>query len=140
MDNFVRVIGIRVGKEMGERLDDLARKEKRKLGAMARILLEEALNDRECAAAIRQADNPEIDMRFCSPHCRKMDSRGHCHCSAVVDSVCTIVNGAGVGMVTLHVAGDKFHRHEKCPYSEADFQRWQQYAEEDVRAMQELSE
>ena len=55
MDRMDRVIATRVRDDVAKRLDALAKRETRKVGAMVRILLEEALNARECTAAIKQA-------------------------------------------------------------------------------------
>ena len=47
MDRMDRVVATRVRDNIAKRLDALAKREMRTVGAMARILIEEALNARE---------------------------------------------------------------------------------------------
>lgn len=53
-------IEFRVGHDLKARLDTMARQNYRTPSAMARILLEEALNQRECSEAIRLADRKGV--------------------------------------------------------------------------------
>lgn len=129
-DNF---ISFRADEEFKARLAALAEKERRTVSQMARILLEDAINERECAAVIRVAD--EIDMRFCSPHCRHLENE-LCHCAEVIMSAYPDLNGAALQTAVMGVGFDR-RRSDHCPYGEADFRRWQQYADEDAAAIAE---
>lgn len=55
MNRMDRVVATRVPDDIAKRLDALAAREMRKVGAMVRILIKEALSARECTAAIRRA-------------------------------------------------------------------------------------
>jgi hypothetical protein len=110
-----------------KRVEALAEQEDRTVSKMLHILAIEALNQRECSATIRQADNVEIDMRLCSPHCRHL-AAGTCFCTAVY-------NACGFNPVLGKTADTGRHiREDDCPYDEADFRWWQQGAVEDALA------
>ena len=83
----------------------------------------EALNERECAAIIRQADACEVKM--CSLHCQYLD-KGICH------------GGAG-DPVSLRVRlGHGWYASELCPYTAIAFKRWQEEADAKQETAQDL--
>ena len=117
-------IGFRAPEQLKERLKTLADKEDRTMSQMATILLEEALNERECAAVIRQADAGKAKM--CSLHCQHLN-KGLCH-----------VGGYDGTVYLRGRLGHGWYASELCPYTAAHFERWQEVADAKQETAQEL--